>query len=326
MGGERISSRRLSNVTVEAVDDYDSDDVEAGEVIATIELSEAEVCGDAESVVSDGKDDVASLEAAAVAVPVGSVLSMGGDMMPQQDDRDGRERAEFVSATWIKPSKNAKLGVSFRDLESERGLVISRIKKGGLVSSSGAPLRVGDRVVSVNNFSCDKLDHKRAAKVLRDSPSCVTIVAQNVGGDPLLVETMITKPSPGHTAGIGFSSAESPSRVSVCTICHDGLFADSLLSVGDEIISINNIRCAQLDSFATADIVKSAPQYVNVLAKKFEGNGVVVGGDEMTTRAMKLRKWAGRQRGPGIGPGCQLAFGVVFIAALIILLFYMAMN
>lgn len=331
---DRIRTANASHhVTAEAID-YDSDDVEACEVVPTIELSaHEELCDlEASTDINNEKEDEDSQSesmGAIEAIPLGSLVSTGG--MPNvynSSSRAFRQRAEFCSATIIKPTKRTELGLSLSDLvEGGSGLCISGIKKNGFLFESGAPFEVGDRVLSINNHSCDRMDHKRAAKLLREAPGSVSIVVQNIGGDPLMVECMITKPSPGHRTGIGFTSSEEPPQVNVSTIFLNGLFADSLLTEGDEVVSVNSIPCRELDSSAVADIIISASKYVTIVAKKFEGNGVVVAFDGATRREQKcptLQRWTNNDRSQqSIGPGCQLLFCVLFITAMIILIFYM---
>lgn len=314
-----------ADVTVLAIASPD-----VAEIVSTIQLSEEIEIFDLEadtavaSLDYDQDSEAEPIEAP-VAVPLGSLMSTGGmENEFNSNSRAFKQRAEFISVAVIKPSKRTELGLSLRELvDGGNGLLISGIKDKGFLKKAGAALEIGDRVLSINNQSCEGMDHKRAAKLLREAPGMVLIVVQNIGGDPLIVESMISKPSPGHQTGIGFSSSEPPSRVSISTIFLNGLFADSLLSEGDEIVTVNSIPCRELDSSAVADIVIAAPKYVTVVAKKFEGNGVVVAFDE--TRRSRSKKWRRRsstnaRRPQRIGPGCQLLACAIFITATALLI------
>jgi PDZ domain len=307
--------------TVQAVDLYYSDDdLEGGEMVPTIELSES-------SEVYDLACSSEEVVEAPIAVPVGSLMSTGGieNEFNSRGHPSFRKRAEFISVAIIKPSKRTALGLSLSDLvDGGKGLCISGIKDNGFLKETGAPLEVGDRIVSINNHSCEDMDHKRAAKLLRDAPERVLLVARNVGGEPFLVESMITKPTPHARSGIGFASSESPTaRLHISVLFPNGLFADSLLSEGDEVLTVNSIPCRELEPSVVADIVLASPKYVTVVAKKFEGNGVVVASDETTTRKIMRRSRPADSRDrclvdPCIG--CQMVAAVLLITAAITLI------
>ena len=278
-----------------------------------------------------------SMEPSAVALPVGSLLSrVGDDNLVAGNNHTLQRRAEFISATLLKPSAKVELGLTFQvDAESGNGFVISEIHPDGLIRASGAPFQVGDKVISVNNCSCDRMDHLKAATLLRTAPVEITLVVQNKGGDPHKVETMITKPNPHHQAGIGFSCPESQDQVNVSCLLVDGLFAQSLLTIGDEVICINGIPCRQLNSEAAADIVRSAPVYVTVVAKKFLGNGMVIAtGDDDDTPTKT--KWFGisiettseqyGRRERTCHAGCQVFLCCTFLTALVLLILYLQVK
>lgn len=228
-----------------------------------------------------GRRNYSHLEPSAVALPVGSLLSREADAITRNNNNGNctiTQRAEFISATLIKPSPTTKLGLTFEvDGTIGFGFVIATISPTGLLGTSGAPFHVGDKVISVNHCSCDQMEHpSQATQLLESAPSEIIIVVQNRGGDPCVVETMITKPNPHHQAGIGFSCPDSLEQVNVSCLIVDGLFATSLLTIGDEVLSINAIPCGDLDSEAAADIIRSAPTYITIVARKFYGNGIVI--------------------------------------------------
>jgi C-terminal processing protease CtpA/Prc len=316
------------HATAESYDDDDSD-LEAGGDIPTIVLN---VSTDDEESTSNAENDEndtdmppprdnsttdgqarRSLATSAVATPVGGLWTRSVEV----NENTCQRRAEFISAAVIKPSPETELGLSFKMRESGIGLEISAIRPDGLISESGAPLKVGDKVVSVNNFSCDRMDNKHAAKLLREAEGTVTIVLQNSGGDPRMVESMIAKPAPNHPTGIGFASTDSPPQLNVSRIFVDGLFAPSLLSIGDEVVSVNDIPCRELDSAAAADIIKSSPRYVTVKAKKFDGIGVVIAtSDDEANLRNDGRMWV-------CGSKKQMVCCLVFTTAFVILIMYL---
>ena len=296
-----------------------------------------------------------NLQPSAVALPVGSLMSRdedasylqnnigstGSNHTPQQRQQN-RQRSEFISASLRKTSVDADLGISFREAHDGTGFTISELSREGLIGTSNAPFQVGDTVISINSCSCDRMDHpSKAATLLQTAPVEITLVVRNSGGDPLQIETMITKPSPRYPVGIGFSCLDSLEQVNVSCILEDGLFAQSLLTVGDEIVSINGITCRGLDSDAVADIVRSAPDYVTIIAKKFLGNGVVLAtGDDDDHNAITYRmiKWLGMdhkstrnvtqygRRGRLRRTGYPVLCCCTFMTALVLLILYLQVK
>jgi membrane-associated protease RseP (regulator of RpoE activity) len=173
-------------------------------------------------------------------------------------------RAEFLSITFLKKTADAHLGVELRE-QANGSKYLSKIKAAGPFAQS--PLRVGDKILSINNKSCvDFTDRGAAAELLQQLVGTVTIVAQNVGGDPKLVETMIEKRHAGSVVGIGVRR-NARGSLEVSKVSADGLFAHSLVNIGDRVLSINHIGCNQMDPVAALDIVRSGSRYITLLTE-----------------------------------------------------------
>ena len=90
-----------------------------------------------------------------------------------------------------------------------------------------------------------------------------------------MVETMITKANKNQRSGMGLkSTGERDLRVS--SINENGLFAHSLLNVGDRILAINNVDCTEMDARVACDIIRNAPSKVTVVARVRHTHGLVV--------------------------------------------------
>lgn len=186
-----------------------------------------------------------------------------------------RKRAALLSATVVRNSPQEKLGLGLAMTSSSRGgkLIISSIKPSGLLSKS--PFRIGDRLVSINNISCERMRKSEAATFLRNVTGTLTVVVQNESGDSQLVESMIWKPEPDSKTGLAVvSNGYSQARVS--NIRPNGLFERSLLSRKDLILSVNHIPCHVLDSKEVADIVMRSQDSVTVVAERKYESAVVV--------------------------------------------------
>jgi len=190
----------------------------------------------------------------------------------EQNQSFFERRAEFISASLIKPTAETPLGF---DLTSNKNaeISISSIEAGSLISRT--PFRVGDRLLSVNNKRCYVMKVGDIVKFIASLTGDVTIVVHHVGGDPNLVESMITKPSLEHRCGLGLASAEYQ-HLKIANIDADGLFFQTLLNVGDHVISINGMQCAFSGAPAAGEMISEAGKYITIKARTLMETGVVV--------------------------------------------------
>ncbi|CAB9518027.1 expressed unknown protein [Seminavis robusta] len=182
-----------------------------------------------------------------------------------------QRRAEFISATISKPSKNTPIGLEL--IDKDDNVIISAISPGSLTSHT--PFHVGDRLLSVNTKRCYILESKDITKHLDSLEGSITIVVHNQEGDPNLVESMITKPVDESRCGLGLVSA-GQRRLRVSQIDADGLFFDSLLNVGDPILSINGENCEFCDAADAGEMIARAGRIITIKAKTLLETGVVV--------------------------------------------------
>lgn len=177
-------------------------------------------------------------------------------------------RGEFVSGTFLKANRHVSLGFSLH----KNGNDISSIAAGSLASAS--PLRVGDKIFSINNKQCSTMSRAAICKFLGGLVGIVTIVAHNEGGSSDIVESMITKSTSREL--VGLAVAVSGSRLVVTKVNPGRTFVNSLLNVGDQVLSINDVSCENLPAAAAVDIIKESPKHVTVVAKTLSNTGVVV--------------------------------------------------
>lgn len=205
-------------------------------------------------------------------------------------------RAEFISGQIYKPKtttshapKTADAEVDDKDTEdrnsqydllgmdlisNENGdVLISRIDPDSLMAKT--PFQVGDRLLSVNQKRCYVMDAKDVVQFMATLEGNVTIVVHNDGGDPNLVESMITKPSLDHRCGLGLAST-GRLHLKISNIDADGLFFDTLLNVGDPVVSINGEECEICDAQDAGEIIARAGIYITIKARTLLETGVVV--------------------------------------------------
>ena len=180
-------------------------------------------------------------------------------------------RPELISATVIKNSPHEQIGISL--LRDDTVVYSISHEEDSLLKD--CPFQAGDKVLSINNKRTEHMDSAEAARMLREVTGFITIVVHNITGDPCLIETMITKANKNQRSGMGLkSTGDRDLRVS--SINENGLFAQSLLNVGDRILSINNADVTEVDARVACDIIKNAPNHVTVVARSRHTHGVVV--------------------------------------------------
>jgi hypothetical protein len=189
-----------------------------------------------------------------------------------------------------------------QDGDKSATIRIAAIHPNGILYQN-SPLRVGDQLLSISGQSCFELDntttatttnnknntaaaagrrrapapHIAAQELLDQAPAgIVSLVARNPTGSVQYVETMVEKPFPTAPVGIAMTSSEYGS-ILISNIVASGLFAHSLLNVGDRVISINHEYCPQgLAVQVAIDMIRDSPRFVCILTETQSRAGVVV--------------------------------------------------
>lgn len=170
-------------------------------------------------------------------------------------------RAQYLSATFIKQNSSTKIGVGLRQ-DPDGALCISFIRDGSLLSLS--PLRVGDKLLSVNGKSVATMDKAQAVGMISKSTGYITLVAYNPTGNPNYAETMVEKPSRESPVGLGLQRANQGS-LKVSSITLNGLFSHSILNIDDRVLAINEMDCQNLEPRAAIEIVRGLERQVTLL-------------------------------------------------------------
>ena len=196
---------------------------------------------------------------------------------------DAKSRPNFISTALLRPSDTTPLGFAIGINSTERKCVIASIVPFGLFSPS--PIRVGDKVLSINGI--DLTDLHRARLMCRELDGLqgkITVVVEVEGGDPSLVGAMVSKETPDSAVGIGLRNSQY-GYVKISYIAADGLLANSLMNVGDKVLSINELNCRAIvgstmpTSREASDVIKKATKTVTIIAKTRLDTGVVLSTD-----------------------------------------------
>lgn len=185
-------------------------------------------------------------------------------------------RAEFLSATLHKSTADAKLGITIAP-DANGDIRITGLSERGSVQHS--PLRVGDKLISINGKNCSDMDNGVAGELLRSVAGTITIIVHNEGGSPHMVETMVEKATPTTSVGIGVHQTYR-GTLNVSKVTASGLFAHSLLNVGDRVIAVNQVNCRRMDAGTVIQMIRNAPKYVTLLTETQSTAGVVLASAE----------------------------------------------
>jgi hypothetical protein len=229
-----------------------------------------------------GADQIVSVSAEPIEADID--LEVQSSVLVASTNTADGSRAEFLSATVLKTTGDAMLGIGL--MEHQDGTIyISRLLPEGPLGQS--PFRVGDKLLSINTKGSDYLDRVTAAALLRALEGTITIVAQNVGGDPKLVETMVEKAKPDSIVGIGLTWSIRGS-LEVTNVVASGLFAHSLVNSGDRVISINKIGCNRISPSSAVVIIRNSPRFVTFLTETHSDTGVVLAASSDHADALEL--------------------------------------
>lgn len=197
-------------------------------------------------------------------------------------------RAEFISATVIKRTSHQIIGIGIRDVPLANdiavdvyALVISSIDPQGLLE--GGPLRVGDHILSINGKSSSTMDKNVAVAYLSqlEQGTLTTIVVRNPAPDarPNRVETMVEKMSDDSAVGLGVASRGGQRKLYVSKVLADGLFAHSLLNIGDHVLSVNGVDVnSPGNSFSPNEVIEmiKASSKVTIVTDSPHSTGMVL--------------------------------------------------
>ena len=181
-------------------------------------------------------------------------------------------RPRFISATLHKERASSPVGV-------EVGLIAGLLRVTAIQPSSPfdeTPIGVGDQILSINNENCSQ-SSRRARELLQQTTGPLMVVVQVDDGNPSLVATMITKPSPNTPVGIAFDQ-RNQETIHIKRIAPDGLVANSLLNVGDRLVSINDydFTTAITTPQDASDVIGSSDRVLKIVTRTERTAGVVV--------------------------------------------------
>ncbi len=220
-------------------------------------------------------------------------------------------RANRISVTVVKDESNS-YGVGLAQVPRTKNLVrIDALVKEGLLCDS--PIRKGDILKSVDNEPVQ--DYRSVMLQLMETNGPVTISVDTPASqsNPAMVQAFCRKPSPYTLMGIEFEVVEhSTTQNALCAdpngtqeiatskllqikyIDPAGFFANSVLTPGDFVLSINGTPCTEMGSDQASTMIMESESIVDILAL----NPKLA---QQYCSASPVQRWLRRARRTGVG-------------------------
>ena len=162
------------------------------------------------------------------------------------------------SVTVKKETAESKIGIGLKTINGH--LIISSIAPDSLFANTN--LKLAYKLVSINAKYCDNLTKLEAINLLKEAPSSLTLVQEDIG----LISVTVTKETVDTKLGI--TLADMNGKIVVTNISEDSLFANTPLVSGLRLLCINSTLCKGIGKTEAVDVFKRAEGDITVIAEK----------------------------------------------------------
>lgn len=187
-------------------------------------------------------------------------------MMPPTTHFDGTYGAQetllayarpmFIYCHTFKNSKDCRLGLH---IQYEHDAVkICRIDADSLLDSTKC-LRPGDQLIAINGCSLRTLNRDQIHEFIQNATGSISFTVRNQYGDPNIVLSSVQKASSLSKVGLAFRNDWTDgAKLIVSSIHEESPFRSSLLCVGQQIISIQDVPCSNLSAAEAAELCRES--------------------------------------------------------------------
>ena len=162
------------------------------------------------------------------------------------------------SVTVKKESAESKIGIGLKSINGH--LIISSIAPDGLFADT--ELKLAYKLTSINAKFCDKMSKLEAINLLKEAPSTLTLVQEDIG----LISVTVTKETVDTKLGI--TIADLNGKIVITNIAEDGVFANTPLVPGLRLLCINSTLCKGINKSEAIAIFKRVEGDITVIAEK----------------------------------------------------------
>ena len=197
---------------------------------------------------SMNKDDVSTVQSPKHTSPLGAVGATSSD------DEVAGTATRSATAVALKPDSATKLGFTYKMYPEQ--IVVASVKVGSIFD--GTPLKEGNEIISINGQEVKGMDRESFRSLLTSLPEGNVTIVMNEVVPLTILRVSATKPE--ATSKLGFTYKYIGNKVVVASVKDDGIFADTELKKGQEIVSINSKRVAGLNKDQFRGLLQSLPQ------------------------------------------------------------------
>jgi hypothetical protein len=151
-----------------------------------------------------------------------------------------------ITGSVLKDTKDSLVGIAFSQETPDAPLTIKYIYQGGLFDSTD--LVPGLKVLRINNILVSSKSAKEAAELMKQFDGKVSVTAEGFRA---------TAEKPNKDSKVGISLKDENGAVIISFINPQGLFASSVLRVGQQVVSIAGYVCPP-SAAAAAEIIQEA--------------------------------------------------------------------
>lgn len=205
---------------------------------------------------SCNKDDVSTVQSKSLVSPAGGVGATSSD------DEVAGTAARSATAVALKPDASTKLGFTYKMYPDQ--IVIASVKEGSIFD--GTPLKEGNEIISINGTEVKGMDKEGFRSLLTNLPEGNVTIVMNEIVPLTILRVSAIKPEP--TSKLGFTYKYIGNKIVVASVKDDGIFADTELKKGQEIVSINSKRVAGLNKDQFRGLLQSLPQGKIIISVK----------------------------------------------------------
>lgn len=171
----------------------------------------------------------------------------------------------LLVAEAIQKEISEEVGLEF-DVSDGR-LMIAGIADGSIAAKS--KLMVGMQVFMIGNATCVGLSPDRALDLIVDSTEDVVVVAGTPSGDATRRRLVVaTLEKDAKDAPIGLMFMRQDGKLKISNISEGSLAADSDLTVGLDLLSINNVDCTRKRVSEVNSLLEAADAPLIILAER----------------------------------------------------------
>jgi S1-C subfamily serine protease len=178
------------------------------------------------------------------------------------DDEVAGTAARTATAVALKPEASTKLGFTYKVYPDQ--IVIASVKEGSIFD--GTPLKEGNEIISINGTEVKGMDKEGFRSLLTNLPEGNVTIVMNEIVPLTILRIAAIKPEP--TSKLGFTYKYIGNKIVVASVKDDGIFADTELKKGQEIVSINSKRVAGLNKDQFRGLLQSLPQGKIIISVK----------------------------------------------------------